>query len=278
MTVERACRYIEENYDSRITLKSLAETLGGISSFHLQRKFKQVLGLSPRQYLESVRLKRLKLSLARGDSAVRSTYSAGYNTSSWLYSGSRLGMNPSAYKNGGERELIRYVTAGCNLGRLLVGGTDRGVCAVSLGDSDDELLSHLREEYPKAEIVRESKDGGDSLSSWVAKILECLVQGRDLARTGLPLDVCGTAFQFRVWHELRNIPRGSTKSYSEVARKVGCPKGSRAVASACARNHVALLIPCHRVVRKGGELGGYRWGVERKKILLEQEKKEVKES
>ncbi|HZW58514.1 MAG TPA: methylated-DNA--[protein]-cysteine S-methyltransferase [Nitrososphaerales archaeon] len=278
--VRRICKFMDENYDSKITLKSLSET-EGLSPFHLQRKFKEITGLSPRQYLESTRLKHLKLSLMSGESTVKSTYRAGYNSSSWLYSGKRprLGMSPSIYKKGGESELIYYTIADCALGRLLVGGTEKGICAVSIRDSDENLVSFLKAEYPRARIVPQrigAEDAGNGesgdFSSWVRHILDCLAQGRDIARTGLPLDIKGTAFQFRVWRELLKIPLGSTKSYNEVAKRIDCPRGSRAVANACARNHVALLIPCHRVVRQSGDIGGYRWGVQRKQHLLEQER------
>ncbi len=267
--IEKICRYIDENLETKITLKHLRETTG-MSPFHLQKVFKRVVGVTPREYQESARLRRLKLSLRNGEAVTKSTYKAGYNTSSWLYSHPqlKLGMNPSSYKSGGKGLTISYVFSDCYLGRLLVGGTAQGICAVSLADSDDKLLAYLREEYPKAHLI---EDNNTDLARWVNTILEYLDQGKDLGQSNLPINIRVTAFQLKVLKELQKIPYGSVRSYSEIARRVGCPDGSRAVANACASNPTALVIPCHRVVRKNGELGGYRYGVERKKRLLEGE-------
>jgi len=276
--VKGACKYIEENYEDKITLNSIAER-ESVSPFYLHRIFKKIIGLTPKEYLESFRLRRLKLSLKKGESITKSTYDAGYNTSSWLYSkpNSKLGMSPSSYKSGAEGMRITFLLSDCSLGRLLVAGTGEGICGVSLGDSDAKLIAFLRAEYPRAVLTElypgeENGRPDEGLRGWVDAILEYLDRGRDLAQAKLPLDLKVTAFQWKVLKELRKIPFGETRSYSEIAIDIGCPEGSRAVANACASNPVALVIPCHRVVRKTGELGGYRWGLERKGMLLEKER------
>ena len=198
-------------------------------------------------------------------------YDVGFGSSSRLYEDARgrLGMTPATYRRGGRGMRIGYTVASSPLGRLLVGATERGVAAVSLGDDDERLEAALRAEYPAAEIHRD--DTG--LRAWVARVLD-MVAGTE-RREDLPLDVQATAFQHRVWQELRAIPRGQTRSYSEIARRLGRPTAARAVARACASNRVALLVPCHRVVAAGGGIGGYRWGVERKRALLEREREAV---
>jgi AraC family transcriptional regulator of adaptative response/methylated-DNA-[protein]-cysteine methyltransferase len=195
-------------------------------------------------------------------------YEAGYGSSSRLYenAGGRLGMTPATYRRGGRGVRINYTIAQCPLGRLLVAATEKGVCAVRLGDSDKELEAALRTEYSEAEITRDDK----SLGEWVGALVDHL-RGKH-PRLDLPLDVQATAFQWSVWQKLKEIPYGSTRSYSEVARAIGRPSAVRAVARACATNPVALVIPCHRVVRENQSLGGYRWGIERKRALLERER------
>ena len=274
--VKRACTYIEQNSERKIILNELAER-EGVSLFHLQKTFKRITGLTPREYQESLRLRRLKLSLRKGESVTKSTYDAGYNTSSWLYSkpNTKLGMSPSNYKSGAEGMRIDYVIIDCSLGRLLVAGTSLGICAVSLGDNDAKLIAFLKSEYPMAKISGMEGDGGQPLRGWVDEILEYVDRRKDLACANLPVDLKVTAFQWRVLKELRKIPFGETRSYSEIAKKVGCPDGSRAVANACASNPAAIVIPCHRVVRKNGDMGGYRWGIERKEKLLENERSPV---
>lgn len=271
--IEEACAFMDRNPDSRVTLKALSERLG-ISPFHFHRMFKRAVGITPRQYSEMWKLDRAKLLLKRGESVRRSTYGAGHNSMSWLYSNPQamLGMRPSDYKDGGAGMRISYLITACRLGRLLVAGTDYGICAVSLGDSDERLKMRLSDEYPKAEI---GSDGG-KLVRWVGRILSYLESSRADQLDDLPLDIRATSFQYRVWKELRLIPYGSTKSYEEVARRVGSPKAARAVANVCAANPVALVIPCHRVVRKSGDLGGYRWGLERKQALLIREVEAIK--
>jgi AraC family transcriptional regulator of adaptative response/methylated-DNA-[protein]-cysteine methyltransferase len=239
-----------------------------LSPYHLQRVFKRIVGVSPREYREALRVGEFKSRVKKGESVTSALYEAGYGSSSRLYenAGGRLGMTPAAYRRGGRGAGINYTIAGCPLGRLLVAATEKGVCAVRLGDSDKELEAALRTEYSEAEIHRDDK----SLGEWVGALVDHL-QGKH-PRLDLPLDVQATAFQLSVWKKLREIPYGSTRSYSEVARAIGRPSAVRAVARACATNPVALVIPCHRVVRENQSLGGYRWGIERKRALLERER------
>lgn len=275
--VQQACRYIETHLHEALTLETLSEQVH-MSAFHLQRVFKRVMGITPRQYVEACRLGQLKEQLREGDAVTKALYDVGYSSSSRLYerTQAQLGMTPTAYRRGGKDMSITYTIVNSPLGRLLVGATEKGICAVSLGNADTELETALAREYPAAERRRESSvDGGISgdsdLAEWVNALLEHLNGQQPHLR--LPVDVQATAFQWRVWSELQNIPYGSTRSYSEVARAVGSPKAARAVAHACATNPVAIVIPCHRVVREDGDLGGYRWGLNRKERLLEQEQK-----
>jgi AraC family transcriptional regulator, regulatory protein of adaptative response / methylated-DNA-[protein]-cysteine methyltransferase len=267
LIVQKICNYIEEKYDSKISLPDLS-LIANQSQFHFHRNFKNIMGVTPRQYVEAVRLRHAKLALKRGESARRSTYKVGHNSSAWLYSDSKFGMPLSKYKSGGDGLVISYLVSNCSLGKLLVAGTEQGVCFVCLGDSNEKLVSHLRAEYPKAGISSKEEE---RLKPWVSEILAYLEGKNRLGNSNLPLDVQATAFQWLVWKELQNIPYGATRSYNEVAEKVGNPLAYRAVANACASNRVPLVIPCHRVVRKNGDLGGYRWGVERKKKLLKME-------
>ena len=264
--VRRACRYIEENLDGQVTLSALGDEIG-LSPYHLQRLFKRVMGITPRQYADACRLDHFKGRLREGDSVTNALYDAGYGSSSRLYerAPAQLGMTPATYRRGGEQMHIGYTVVDCPLGRLLVAATERGVCAVSLGDSDAALEERLRGEYPAADIYSEA--GG--LNEWVRQLLEYMDGHRP--NLDLPLDVQATAFQWRVWEALRTIPYGTTRSYSQVAAQLGQPSATRAVARACATNHVAMVIPCHRVVAADGGLGGYKWGVERKRALLERE-------
>ncbi|HYM11226.1 MAG TPA: bifunctional DNA-binding transcriptional regulator/O6-methylguanine-DNA methyltransferase Ada [Bryobacterales bacterium] len=265
--VQRVCHYIDAHPDDHLTLQTLG-ALAGASPHHLQRTFKRALGITPRQYAESRRVGRLKAGLRKGHSVTRALYDAGYGSSSRLYerSNARLGMTPATYRRGGEHMHIKYTITDCPLGRLLVGATERGVCAVSIGESDRKLETFLRDEYPRARITRDA----NGLQQWATAILQHL-HGRQ-KQLDLPVDVEATAFQWRVWEELKAIPYGATRTYSEVARAMGRPTATRAVARACATNPVAVVIPCHRVIRTDGGLGGYRWGLDRKKALLAQER------
>ncbi|MGH7719150.1 MAG: bifunctional DNA-binding transcriptional regulator/O6-methylguanine-DNA methyltransferase Ada [Gemmatimonadaceae bacterium] len=266
--VEEARALIDRSLDEGVTLTALARQVN-LSPFHLQRTFKKFTGLSPREYLAARRAERLKGRLRLGESVSRATYEAGYGSSSRVYetANDTLGMTPATYRRGGRGAHIRYTVVKSSLGLLLVGGTERGICAVMLGESEQGLEQSLAAEYPHA--TRERDGGG--MEEWVRAILDHL-EGRGAgAAAAVPLDVQGTVFQLRVWKALREIPPGATRSYSEVAASIGAPTAARAVARACAGNRAAVLIPCHRVVREDGALGGYRWGVERKKRLLESE-------
>jgi AraC family transcriptional regulator of adaptative response/methylated-DNA-[protein]-cysteine methyltransferase len=264
--VEAACRTIETHLDGPLPLAVLGRAVGS-SPYHLHRVFKRVMGLTPREYAAACRLDTLKARLREGEEVTNALYDAGYGSSRGLYEQAlgQLGMTPATYRRRGGGMQIGYTIVDSPLGRLLVAATERGLCAVYPGDSDAALEAALRREYPAAGIT--AADG--RLGPWVAAILRHL-EGQPLP-PDLPLDVQATAFQGRVWAALRAIPYGDTRSYGAVAAALGEQKAARAVAGACARNPVALVIPCHRVVQEDGGLGGYRWGVARKRQLLEQE-------
>ena len=265
--VKAICRFIEQHLDEPLTLGRLAKEFHQ-SPFRLQRRFKAVLGITPREYADSWRLKTLKHRLQSGDSVTRAMYDAGYGSSSRLYerTASQLGMTPDKYRRGAIAATIRYTVADSPLGRMLIAATEKGICAIQFGRTDNELIEGLKREFPFA--VRKNDDGG--LKSWVNALVRH-IRGKDL-NSSLPLDIRATAFQRRVWTYLQSIPFGETKSYSEVAKAIGEPRACRAVARACATNPVAVAIPCHRVVREDGSMGGYRWGMERKKSLLQMER------
>jgi len=260
------CRFIEQHLDEPVTLDRLGKEFRQ-SPFHLQRRFKAVLGITPREYADSCRLRLLKRNLQAGDSVTRAMYDAGYGSSSRLYekTASQLGMTPDKYRRGAIAAAIRYTCADSPLGRMLIAATDRGICAIQFARSDGELIEGLKREFPFA--TRKVDEGG--LRSWAGALLRHM-RGKDLD-SSLPLDIRATAFQRRVWAYLQSIPFGATQSYSQVAKGIGRPSAVRAVARACATNPVAVAIPCHRVVRGDGSMGGYRWGIERKKALLEME-------
>ena len=272
--VERARDYIDNHIsdlgDERITLEVLGDQ-SGLSPYHLQRKFKELLGLTPAQYIRARKSERLKGELKRGETVSRATFGAGYGSSSRVYGDSdkRLGMTPATYRRGGAGAHIDYLIATTSLGTLLVGATDRGVCAVTLGDNAKVLEAALEREYPAATRTRVATPSS-TLGMWVAEIIEAV--DSDRVRLDIPFDIQASAFQWKVWRELQKIPFGETRSYGEIANAIGAPKAVRAVASACANNRVAVVIPCHRVVRQSGALGGYRWGLERKRLLLEKER------
>jgi AraC family transcriptional regulator of adaptative response/methylated-DNA-[protein]-cysteine methyltransferase len=263
----RVCQFLGERAGEPTSLAVLAAQLGA-SPYHLQRTFKRVMGISPREYQEARRMERLKTELKGERNVTDALYEAGFGSSSRLYEGvhAKLGMTPAAYRRGGQGATIRYSIVPSPLGRLLLAVTDRGVCRIAMGESDRFLADDLRREFPAAVICHD--DAG--LRVWTSSLLKQLDGWQPHAE--LPLDIRATAFQKRVWQTLKKIPRGSTRSYAEVARAIGKPRAARAVARACATNPVALLIPCHRVVSSGGGLGGYHWGVKRKKALLEWEK------
>lgn len=253
--VKEICRYIEQHLDEPITLQGLGKAFHQ-SPFHLQRRFKAVVGITPREYADSCRLRLLKRNLQAGDNVTRAMYDAGYGSSSRLYerTASQLGMTPDKYRRGAIAAAIRYTCADSPLGRMLVAATERGICAIQFAESDEELLEGLKHEFPFAQ--RKPDDGG--LKSWVSALLSQMC-GRE-GHASLPLDIRATAFQRRVWTYLQSIPFGATRSYSQVAKAIGQPSATRAVARACATNRIAVAIPCHRVVREDGSMGGYRSG------------------
>jgi AraC family transcriptional regulator of adaptative response/methylated-DNA-[protein]-cysteine methyltransferase len=263
----QVCRLIEENEGEPITLAALSEQLG-VSSFHLQRTFKSIMGITPRRYAETCRVNRFKHGVRKGEAITSAIYDAGYGSSSRLYesASSQLGMTPATYGKGGRGAVINYAVVETSLGRLLVAATNKGVCSVMLGDSDAALKADLLNEFPAAEIRHDEKLLRSSVNTIVAHLKS------KSPHIDLPLDIQATAFQRQVWEQLRAIPYGQTHSYSEVAKAIGQEKAVRAVARACATNPVALVIPCHRVIREDKSLGGYRWGLERKKKLLERER------
>ena len=264
--VKAMCRYIEQHLDEPLTLARLGTEFHQ-SPFHLQRTFKSILGITPRAYADSCRLNQLKDNLRAGHSVTRSMYDAGYSSSSRLYerTASQLGMTPDKYRRGAIAAPIRYTFADSPLGRMSIAATDKGICAIQFANSDGELEQGLRHEFPFA--IRRRDD--DAMQAWKKNLLRQM-RGQRL-NAALPLDIQATAFQRRVWSHLQSIPFGATRSYAAVAKAIGQPTATRAVARACATNPVAVAIPCHRVVRKSGDMGGYRWGVERKKALLDLE-------
>jgi AraC family transcriptional regulator of adaptative response/methylated-DNA-[protein]-cysteine methyltransferase len=261
-SVREAAAFIDAHTDQRITLAALARHTG-VSPFHLQRVFRRELGVTPREYQQARRLDRLRARLRRGETVSRATYDAGFGSPSRVYEqAARLGMTPAVYRRGGQGLQIRFAIVRSPLGLLLVAATASGVCAVSLGDTEEQLERRLRAEFPRALVERDDGSLADLAGRVVAHI-----RGEGPAHD-LPLDVRGTAFQQQVWRALLAIPYGETRSYAEVAAAIGQPTATRAVARACATNPVAVVIPCHRVVRSDGSLGGYAGGVERKERLL----------
>lgn len=262
----KACRLIEAA-GGNLSLGELGRQVG-VSPYHLQRLFKAVTGVTPRQYAASWRMRQFKAQVRQGQTVTNALYEAGFGSNSRLYEAAaeQLGMTPASYRRGGREMKIRYTIADCYLGRLLVATTPRGICAVGMGENDAELEAFLMAEYPAAEISR----GEGRLEEWVQAVLDYLDGERP--QLDLPLDVQATAFQLRVWEELRRIPYGETRTYSQVAAAIGRPGAVRAVGRACATNPAALVTPCHRVVGADGSLAGYRWGMERKQALLARER------
>ncbi len=264
--IEQVCRYIETHLDSSLQLADLSQQFH-ISPYHLQRTFKRIKGITPRQYAESCRLEQFKAQLRGGESVTEALYNAGYQSSSRVYerAATQLGMTPQTYRRGGKGVQMSYTISACTLGYVLLAATERGVAAVRLGDDRESLEAGLRYEYPQAELHYDQ----EHLMPWM-QLLQELLQGQTISEE-IPLDIQGTAFQWKVWKALRSIPTGETRSYQEVAQAIGQPAASRAVANACATNPVAVIIPCHRVVRNDGQSGGYHWGIERKRKLLSME-------
>jgi len=261
--VAALCRRIEASEETP-RLDDLARA-AGVSVFHLHRVFKATTGLTPRAYAAAHRSRRVRASLEARASITEAIHDAGYASSSRFYENDLLGMTPTQFKRGGDGMEIRFAIGLCSLGSILVAATQRGVCAISMGDEPEELLHELERRFPKARLVGADAD----FEGLVAKVVG-LVEAPNVG-VDLPLDIRGTAFQQRVWRALRAIPPGSTATYAEIARAIGTPSSTRAVAGACAANPVAVAIPCHRVVRTDGGISGYRWGVERKRALLDRE-------
>ena len=263
--VARACRLIEQAEQSP-DLATMAAA-AGLSRFHFQRVFKEITGVTPQAYASAQRAGRVRTELRRGAPVTEAIYAAGFGSSSRFYAGAEkeLGMAPSVFRAGGRGTAIQFAVGECSLGSILVAASGRGVCAILLGGDPDALARDLQDRFPHAEL----RAGGEDFELWVAKVVGFV----DAPRVGLdlPLDIRGTAFQRRVWQALQAVAPGQTVTYSELAAKIGAPSSARAVASACAANALAVAIPCHRVVRADGSLSGYRWGVERKRALLDRE-------
>lgn len=280
-TVRRACRYIDRRVDGEdanaegpVTLAELGNHCR-LSPWHLQRLFKRTLGVTPREYADARRLSRLRSGLQQGEGVAAATFDAGFGSSSRVYERAHaaLGMTPATYAKGGQGAHIAYALARSPLGCLLVAATARGVCFVSLGDRKSKLEEALRHEFPAAADIR--RDDG-ALGAMVDALLAYL--SGDLPHVDLPLDIRATAFQRRVWEELRRIPPAETRSYGEIAQALGKPAAQRAVGRACATNPVALIVPCHRALRQNGGLGGYRWGMHLKRALLDLESRKSRTS
>lgn len=268
--VERICDYIKENPSEDLSLNTL-ESRFNISRYTIQRSFKDVMGITPRKYVEECRILLLKRNLRKGEPVPQAIYKTGYNSQSWLYQDpeSKLGMTLSSFRKGGKGTSIRYLTAPCKLGFVLVAETAHGICSISLADTKNQLVENLHREYPNAKIT-ESEEVTDRLCAVLGYFEGNLPE--------LSLDVGGTEFQRRVWAAISSIPYGETRSYNDIAEDIGMPKAYRAVANACGANPVPLIVPCHRVIRKDGGLGGYGLGIERKKYLLDFEKRNVGKS
>ncbi len=265
VAVAQACRLIEQA-DTAPSLAELADAVG-ISRFHFHRVFKAATGITPKAYADAERARRVRAALDRTDTVTEAIYDAGFNSNGRFYASApqRLGMTPTRFRAGGTGETLRFAVGQTSLGAILVAATDKGIAAIQFGDDPDALLRSLQDRFPNAQLV-----GGDAAFE---RLVAQVVGSVENPSTGfdLPLDVRGTAFQQRVWQALQEIPAGTTVSYADIAERLGAPKAVRAVAGACAANAIAVAIPCHRVVRSDGALSGYRWGVERKRALLDRE-------
>ena len=264
--IEAACRYIDENLDVTLSLTAISRHVA-VSPFHFQRLFKRMLGISPRQYQQARRAGKFRQALLSEARVTDAIYEAGFSSSSRAYESipGQIGMTPTAFHRKGEGIVIRYAVLETSLGKLLIATTSRGICSVRFGETGAALLRELKSDFKAAKIVHDDQ-GLRAAGEQVKQLLEA-----STTSINIPLDIQGTAFQQKVWETLRQIPRGETRSYSEIAQSIGQPSAVRAVANACASNPVALVVPCHRVVQKNGSLAGYRWGVKRKAALLEQE-------
>lgn len=263
--IAAACRRIEAAQTPPNLTELAADA--GLSPHHFHRLFKAETGLTPKAYAAADQARRMRAMLAGEGTITDAIFEAGYNANSRFYekAGQRLGMRPSDYRAGGANTDIRFAVGQCSLGAILVAGTRRGICAISLGDDPEALVRNLQDQFPRARLI-----GADAeFEQWVAQVVGMVETPR--LGLALPLDVRGTAFQERVWRALLDVPPGTTATYAEIAQRIGMPKSVRAVAGACAANRLAVAIPCHRVVRSDGELAGYRWGVARKQVLIDRE-------
>jgi len=273
--LDRALAILTDSADEAPKLNELAAAVG-LSASHLQRAFRKRFGVSPAEFVQSRKLKQLKSALRENDRVTDAIYDAGYGSGSRVYekTGQLLGMTPASYQRGAAGIAIRYTTLDTLLGHLLVATTDRGICSVILGKNETAVVGDLRKEFPGANFER--TDAGDD---WIANIIARItadLDGSNAPESPLPpIDIRATAFQWRVWQALQHIPRGETRSYSDIATAIGKPRSVRAVANACGRNRLAVVVPCHRVIREDGSLGGYRWGIERKRTLLAREGRKV---
>jgi AraC family transcriptional regulator of adaptative response/methylated-DNA-[protein]-cysteine methyltransferase len=267
-SVEAARAFLEANADRAVSLAELAGRTG-VSPSHLQRSFKRIVGVSPKQYQAALRVTRFKSRLRAGDTVSRATYEAGFGSSSRVYekSNERLGMTPAAYRRGGGGVRMAYTIADAPLGRVLVATTEKGVCAVELGATDAEVERRLRADFPNASITRDD----EAHATWVRAVVDRVRAPAAASTNRIPLDLAGTDFQLKVWTALQAIPAGERRSYSEIADAIGQPTATRAVAQACASNRVAVVVPCHRVVRADGAISGYKWGERHKRRLLDEE-------
>lgn len=263
---ETARQYLEEHLDETVTLDRLAQHCG-VTPWHLQRTFKRFFGQSPRVYVNARRLENVRSKLREEKDVTTAVYEAGFTSAAQLYSQSdeMLGMTPSAWRHGGQGVRVHFATADSPAGRILLAATSRGVCSVLLGDDDRKLEEALGKELPQASI----RQGGPELRAWIEEVVR-RVCGEAPVRE-LPIDTPGTDFQRRVWKALSEIPQGETRTYGEIAARLGQPRAARAVARACASNRLAVVVPCHRVITASGKLGGYRWGAQRKRLLLSNE-------
>jgi|TARA_R110002096_G_scaffold416576_3_gene619593 AraC family transcriptional regulator, regulatory protein of adaptative response / methylated-DNA-[protein]-cysteine methyltransferase len=265
-------QYIEKHADEKITLDTLAE-VSKLSPHHIQRKFKAAYGVSPKEYQNGLRLNKFKAALKEGDDISGAIYEAGYGSSSRVYEqiDGRIGMTPAAYRSGGKGEEISYAIRNCSLGLLIMAATDRGVCMIHFGDSREELLEQLRAEYPNAELNETPRSSDAHLNEWIEAFEHHISHGA--TKPDIPLHLNGTAFQIKVWRFLMSVKPGEVLSYKEQAERMGIPKAVRAVASANARNNIGVLVPCHRILRGDGSLGGFRWGLDRKRALIDAERR-----
>jgi AraC family transcriptional regulator of adaptative response/methylated-DNA-[protein]-cysteine methyltransferase len=268
--IREVCRYIERHSAEPLTIEQLA-SLASMSRFHFARSFRAVTGVTPKEYVNGVRTRALKQGLRESGGVDAAIYDAGYGSSSRVYehAAKRLGMTPGEYRRGGAGVEISAVCVNTALGHMTIGATDRGICFLQFGDSPETLHAQLQREYPKARIVKTATPR-PPFDAWVAAI-DRYLKGEQ-PHLDLPLDIRATAFQLRVWKYLQAIPYGDLQSYAEVAAGIGHPGAARAVAQACGKNHVALAVPCHRIIRGDGNLGGYRWGLHRKRVLIDLER------